>query len=177
MMNMNLLAVVTPPYIYKFVLKVYRHRRIFLERSVYQCFERCRRVGRSVWRGIMSWRGCRCWRCWHRRRRKGRDGYSSRLGESGRYRVGDGLIWIEACPHRFGQTGSKIKNIIARPLSILRECRNNGPCHYPVLDSASRDVRRRHMKDEVVEIKRLLGGEVARYGGVNLEIRCSGGCV
>ena len=73
--------------------------------------------------------------------------------------------------------GSKIKNVSDLPLSILSERRNNGPFLYPVLESDSQDVQRRRMKDSVVGLKHLLGGEVAWYGGVNLEHHRSGSCI
>ena len=59
------------------------------------------------------------------------------IGESGGYRVGEGLIRIEACPRRFGRKGSKIKNFVARLLSILRERRKNETCCYLVSESDS----------------------------------------
>ena len=53
-------------------------------------------------------------------------------------------------------------NAVARPLSILRERRKNGPCRYPSLESDIQDFRQRYMKDSFVGIKILLQGEVAQ---------------
>ena len=124
----------------------------------------------------MSWRGCRCWQCWHRRR-KGRDSYRIHLSESSGYCVDCGLIGIEACPLRFGRKVIIINNVVAHPLSIFYERRKNRPCCYPVLYIDSWDVRQRRVKDTVFGLKRFLGGEVTRCGGVNLLLHCSGGCV
>ena len=62
------------------------------------------------------------------------------IGEPGGYCVGEGLIRIEACPRRFVQKMSKIENVVARFLLILREIQKNGTCCYPVLESDSWDV-------------------------------------
>ena len=53
-------------------LEVCHHHNIFMDRLVHQCDELCRTVDRRVWRGIISWKGCRCWWYWHQKR-KGRN--------------------------------------------------------------------------------------------------------
>ena len=51
---------------------------------------------------------------------------------------------------------SKIENVVARFLLILREIQKNGTCRYPVPKSDSWDVWQRGMKDDIVRLKPLL---------------------
>ena len=101
--------------------------------------------------------------------KKGRCFWRSCIGDSGVYCTGDRLVGIEACPHLFGWKGSKIENIVERLLSILRELHNNGPCCYPIPVSDFWGVWQQGMNNPIFVIKRLLGGEVTRNRGVNLD--------